>query len=197
MIYPIQPRDIKAFDPVVKYGHFILTTGLHSNTYINKDAMALYPRLFELILTRFSAAAQKIHDAYDVIVSPAVAGIPFGSPLANIRKKVFIYPEKKDGKMVFREVFQEYLKGKRVLVIEDIVTTGGSILKTADAIVDCGGDYIGSFCIWNRDPHHVDPALNILYSIVEQTIKAHMPDECPECAQGLHLIHPKTGDIIK
>ncbi len=196
MIYPSRPGDVKKFDHVVKRGHFILTTGRHSGVYINKDAIPLHRSLFGLVIKRMSVVLGHLDKKYDTIVSPAVAGIPFGSPLAYKKKKLFIYPEKKGDKMVFREVLREGLKGKKVIIVEDIITTGGSIDKTIAAVEEAGAEVVGSLGIWLR-AEEPPPSNKLLYAVVHESVDSYDPDDiCPLCEKDIPLTHPKTGEIL-
>lgn len=149
-------------DKIIEKRHCILRSGRHSDTYIEKTKISLYPRLYNEIIRKLSLEISNRFNFYDYdcITGPAVAGILFAAPLSIELKKPIIFPEKKkyiipvndeETYMNFRKPFIDYIKGKRLIIIEDIVTTGGSIQKTAEAIINHGGIIKACFCIWNRE----------------------------------------------
>lgn len=220
---------------IVKQGHWILRSGKHSDVYINKDDIILDPMTYSLIVNMF---ATKIlfdfrDDEYDGIVSPAVAGICFGAPVARQLGKRFVYPEKKhhpqiaeanrtegDYAFVFRSNFQNYIEGRKFIIVEDIVTTALSTMKTVNAIEACGGEVIIIYCIWNRDPDGItyvvrngdvktgavrftvgkdevtDGYLMPVRGLIEERVGDWKKEECPLCKQGIPLLDPKTMGIV-
>jgi orotate phosphoribosyltransferase len=137
---------------IIKKRHYVLKSGEHSNTYINKTEITLDPSLYLFIIKNLTQAVTGLFGktTYDIITGPAVAGIAFAAPVALNIGKAFIFPEKKNDEMVFRNEYKEIMNNKRVIIIEDIVTTGASIAKTASAIRNSGGVPKAAICIWNR-----------------------------------------------
>lgn len=226
---------------VVKEGHFILRSGQHSNLYINKDEIILNPMAHTVVISQLISEVfcHLDNNDFDMISAPAIAGICFGSPVSIKLGKPFVYPEKQlvkigenslgnpqEYNMVFRDNFKKAIKGRRVILIEDIITTGGSVGKTAQAIFDCGGDVVEIYCIWNRNPMikymakwpimrvfndiiHTGTNCAIqecsytssvnkmpVYSLVSEAVESWEEEECPLCNQGIPLIDPKTGKVI-
>lgn len=145
-------------DKIIEKRHCILRSGKHSDTYIEKTKISLYPRLYNETIRQLSLEISNRFnfDDYDCITGPAVAGILFVAPIAIELEKPIIFPEKlyhgNGGyTMNFRKSFIDYIKGKKFIIIEDIVTTGVSIKKTAEAIFNHGGIVKACFCIWNRE----------------------------------------------
>jgi len=175
---------------VIKTGHFQLTSGKHSSQYINKDAIYSNPRLFKIIVARIGNEIGKYLDLFDIITGPAIAGAVLAAPISlQFINKVFIYPEKIDSEMVFRRGYDRILKDKKVWIIEDIITTGGSIEKTIIAIEKCGGKVIGISAIWDRRRSCVDG--NIVLSLINEFVPSYYPNECPDCKVGKPLQNPK------
>lgn len=193
---------------VIKKGHFKLTSGRHSDTYINKDGIYCNPELFErtaFLLEREVGDGYNGIAAVDVITGPALAGAILAAPIALRTGKIFVYPEKVPEitwpvgvphemaypiiktTMQLRRGFPEVVKGKRVLLIEDIITTGKSVRETAECIQKAGGEIVEIRCIWNRSGV---PFLGMglsqksnapILSISNDPVESWEPEECPLC----------------
>jgi len=138
---------------IIEKRHCILRSGKHSDIYVEKTKIIIFPYLYnEIIRSLANEITKKFNfDEYDIITGPAVAGICFASPVAIELGKPLIFPEKKENSMEFRDSFKKFILYKRIILIEDIVTTGNSIVKTAETIFSYGGNVIACFCIWNRN----------------------------------------------
>lgn len=186
---------------VIKTGHFKLTSGKHSNQYINKDDIYSNPMLFLKVMEAMYSQLNEYKDIFNVITGPAVAGAILAAPIALVMHKIFVYPEKVDGnplagnpgkwtKMIFRRGYDKILKHKRVWLVEDIITTGQSVEKTIMAIKDCGGNVVGISAIWDRGRRYID-GFPIL-SLINEFVPSYWPDECPYCRKGrVPLTDPK------
>lgn len=176
---------------VIKKGHFFLTTGLHSDTYIQKDAIFCNPYLFNEIVNEIAKLSISLE--YDIITGPAIAGAITAAPLSIILNKIFIYPEKINDHMIFRRGYDKIINNRKVVIIEDIITTGGSVNKTIDSIYKCGGTVSGIICIWNRTNWVPDNKKIHLISMININIKSWDPkkNECPLCAKNIILTDPK------
>lgn len=177
-------------DGIVKRGHFLLTSGNHSHLYVNKDEILLHS-IRQDIIELFIQNIVNIMNDVDIVVSPAVAGISWGSVISSIFERPFIYTEKQNDKMVLRKSFQNILKGKNVIIIEDIVSTGSSIKKVIDILKYVGVQRIYASAIWDR--------MNSKYikAIFKQRVENWTPEKCPMCKSGKELIDPKTDEVIK
>ncbi len=187
-------------------GHFKLTSGKHSNKYILKDRIYLYPeyaeciaeQLFVEILAIINEKGVKI----DVVVAPAIGAIILGHEVAKIFQKERFhciksaYAEKtKDEKFIFSRGYDKEIPGKNILVTEDILTTGGSVLKVINAVRSLGGNVIGVGAIVNRGgvtPEQVDN-VPFIKALINLPIEAWPPLECPLCKEGV----PINKDIGK
>lgn len=184
---------------IIKCGHFKLTSGKHSEYYINKDAIYCSPHLFRKItdqLRRLLTSKLDIDAEWEgVITGLAIAGAILAAPIANQLSVKFVYPEKIDSDMVFRRGYNRVITGKDVIIIEDIITTGksvGSILKEIDK---CGGNPIAIFSIWDRSGGK--ELLDVpLYSLISEPIEAYDPNNCILCKKGIPLEDPKTDTVI-
>lgn len=184
---------------IIREGHFLLTSGEHSKLYIDKDRI-FRSNLFSPIVSSITTLAYQHFDLrkIDVITGPAVAGAVLAAPVcleiqnrAAMGKPIyFVYPEKIDGKMVFRRGYDKFLYGRNVLIVEDIVTTGKSIIQTALAIYECGGNVEGVVSIWNRTD------FQCLYvpviSLINKKVESWKPEDCLACRENiLPITNPK------
>ena len=144
------------------------------------------------------------YNSYDIITGPAIAGAILAAPIALKLNKIFVYPEKavesrlaadpnggvvETKVMKFQRGYDKRLKGSRVLIIEDIITTGGSVEKTITAVKKCGGKVVGISVIWNRGRIYFDGLLNL--SLINEFVPSYWPDRCPNCQAGEPLQDPK------
>ena len=185
---------IKKFEEhgVLLNGHFILSSGRHAKQYINKDRIFSIPFLFKEVVSKISTYINNT----DIITGPAIAGAVLASNVAMNVNKSFIYPEKIGSDMVFRRGYDKILKGKRVFIVEDIITTGGSVDKTIEAINNIGGIVAGISCIWNREDW--SPNTNIqVFNIINKKIESWDNKSCPMCKKHISFTNPKTGEIAK
>lgn len=176
---------------VIKEGHFILTSGKHSDKYINKDKVWQYPTISRIIINLLKVETS--HFWFDVITGPALAGAVWAAPVSHLLKYPFVYPDKQfSGRMLFRRGFDRYIENKRVLIIEDIVTTGSSIRKTVDSINRCNGKLAGIVSIWNRSGWRPKDHQIKIRSLINQPVDSWYESECPLCKSGnIPLTDPK------
>lgn len=192
---------LKKIGAVLTDNHFVYTSGKHGSVYINKDA--LYPHTAETSLVG-RMFAEKFKDAdIDVVAAPAVGGTILSQwaayHLSQLKGKEVLsaYTEKDKGttasavesEQIFRRGYDKIVKGKKVLVIEDLTTTGMSVKKVVDAVRAAGGNVIAVCVMVNRDPKGVKSktigaafsALGILEA------KAYDEQFCPLCKRGVPI----------
>lgn len=203
-------RNLLEQSGVIKEGHFILTSGRHSNIYCGKDTINTLPDVRDIIIRDLTAKVgllipERMKDY--IITGPAVAGITWAHPVAVNLRLPFVYPEKDKLKisddndfnsfvdiMEYRRGFDTFLKGKKVIIVEDIITTGKSVLLTKDAIERCGGILIGVVCIWNRSYWKYDNL--VIDSTLDNPVFDWERGECPLCKENVPLTNPKTGQVV-
>jgi orotate phosphoribosyltransferase len=184
---------------VIKNGHFQLTSGRHSDTYINKDSIYCIPELFELIILEMSLIIRNSFH-YDIITGPAIAGAVLAAPIANSLSTIFIYPEKVqlcsldyevvDEEMQFRRGYDKVLENNiNVVIVEDIITTGKSVELTTEAIEKHGAQVSGIVSIWNRTGWKTDKCSTV--SLIDEPVESWDPESCPLCVEGIPLQNPK------
>jgi orotate phosphoribosyltransferase len=141
-------------------GHFIGTSGRHLSLYVNKDKLLPHTDLVSKV-GRMFAELNKDKDI-EVVAAPAVAAIPFSQWTAyhlselTGKKVLSVFTEKTpENDQIFKRGYDELVKGKRVLVVEDTAATGGSVKKTADAVANAGGNVVQVSLMVNRDPDNI------------------------------------------
>jgi orotate phosphoribosyltransferase len=152
---------LESVGAILRNDHFVLTSGLHSDTYINKDA--LYPHTKETSEV-CKLIAQMCQDLdIEVVVAPALGGIILSqwvaSHLSHLKKYeiLAVYAEKTpDKQFQFTRGYDQLVKGKKILVVEDLTSTGGSAKKVVEAVKEIGGNVIAVAVMVNRDPELVN-----------------------------------------
>lgn len=175
-------------------GHFVGTSLLHFDTYVNKDF--LYPHTKETSrICRL--VAQKYKDKnIDVVVGPALGGIILSQYVAGhlteiLGKEVLgIYTEKNsEGKQIFTRGYEKYIEGnKNVLIVEDIVTTGGSVLKVIEAVKSAGGSIVGVCALVNKNKDlNSDIFTAPFFALSDLFIPTYQKENCPFCKAGIPI----------
>jgi orotate phosphoribosyltransferase len=165
-------------------GHFRLSSGRHSNRFVQKFRLLEDPRLVERVARALAAEARPL--APSVVVSAAVGGIVLGYETARQLGTFAIFVEKEDGRPALRRGFA-LGPGDRAFVVEDVVTTGGSIREVIDVVREAGAQIAGVGIVVRRAPADFGvPTVALL----ELPIASYDPAECPPCAAGEALEEP-------
>ena len=167
-------------------GHFRLTSGLHSPGYLQCALVLQYPREAE---TLGKELGERVRDlGADVVLSPALGGIVIGQEVGRALGVRAIFAERQDGALTIRRGFT-LLPSDRVLVVEDVVTTGGSTRETIDAARATGATVVGAASIVDRSGGN--QGLDVPYrSLATLTLPTYQPDACPLCAAGKPIVKP-------
>jgi len=171
-------------------GHFILSSGLHSRMYLQSALIFSNTNIAESLCKSLAVKVNNIINIkdIDIIVSPAMGGVIVGYELSRHLVKKNIFAERKDGKFTIRRGFQ-INKGQKVLVVEDIVTTGKSSLECFDCIRELGGDIIGEAALINRGGNSVDLGVPLV-TLANLNIPNYDPDNLPEDLKNMPAIKP-------
>jgi orotate phosphoribosyltransferase len=177
----------------VRHGHFRLTSGRHSDTYIQCARVLEYPTLTNQLAAE--AAARLPPDLrIDLVASPAVGGILFGFAVATALDLPLIFSERENGAMVFRRSF-EVPAGARVLVAEDVVTTGGSVKEVCDLVADKGGTVVAVVSLIDRGGTPVFSAP--FFPLLRLETPSRDPSDCELCKEGVELYAPGSRNLAK
>lgn len=167
-------------------GHFILSSGLHSSVYLQCALVLQYPNEAE----EFGRAiAERFLDSdIRVVASPAIGGLVIGHEVARALRSRFIWTERENGEMRLRRGFKVG-EGERVLVVEDVVTTGGSTRETISVLREAGAEIIAAASIIDRSSGKADVGTSRI-SLATLSVPAVEPMECPACKQGIPATKP-------
>ena len=167
-------------------GHFRLTSGLHSPGYLQCALVLQYPQEAEALAR--ALAPQVIGLAPTVVLSPALGGIVIGHEMGRALGVRAIFAERQDGRLTLRRGFS-LDRSDRVLVVEDVVTTGGSTRETIDVAVAAGATVVGAASIVDRSGARA--TLGVPYhALLPMDLPTYEPAGCPLCAQGLTVVKP-------
>ena len=165
-------------------GHFRLSSGLHSPNYVQCARLLEHPRHAKEIGEALAAKLKKPQK----IVSPALGGVIIGYTVAAALDVPFVFTERKDGAMTLRRGFR-IEEGERVVIVEDVVTTGKSTRETADVIAQHGGVVTGFASILNRSGK-ANPFDKPYVSLLALDLETFKEAECPLCAGDVTLDAP-------
>jgi len=167
-------------------GHFRLTSGLHSPGYMQSALVLQYPR--EAEACGAAIAAQVGYLAAQVVLSPALGGIVIGHEVGRALGVRAIFAERQDGRLALRRGFT-MTAGERVLVVEDVVTTGGSTRETIDVARAAGAEVVGAAAIVDRSGGHQELGVPF-HALATIALPTYQPDICPLCAAGIPVVKP-------
>lgn len=171
-------------------GHFQLTSGLHSNQYFQCAKVLQFPDYAEALCGDIAEAFRG--NAVDVVIAPAIGGIVVGQEAGRQLRARTMFAERKEGKMELRRGFT-LNAGERVLVCEDVVTTGGSVQEVIDIVRHLGGRVVGVGYIVDRSNGKVRFAMDEgaqQHPVLTMDVVAYKPEECPLCARGSTAVKP-------
>ena len=174
------------------YGHFVLSSGLHSDTYFQCAKVLQYPKY----LSKFSEILADNFSSFDVdkVISPAIGGIVLGTEVGRLLNKKTIFSERVDGLMKLRRGFS-IKKDEKILIIEDVLSTGGSIKEVIQLIKKHGGNLVGVGVIVDRS---LEPVFihNNFFSITNQKAKIFDKNNIPEDLKDIPAIKPGSNTIV-
>lgn len=165
-------------------GHFLLSSGKHSNKYCQCARLLQYPDKAEKVI---SLVKDKVEDLnLDVIVGPAMGGITAAYELGRQLGIKAIFTERENNLMTLRRGF-EIKPGDRILIMEDVVTTGKSSMETAQVLESLGGIVLGIGCIVDRKVSDIQLPI---YSSVELFFETYDKEDCLMCQEGSEAVKP-------
>ncbi|MCL5256452.1 MAG: orotate phosphoribosyltransferase [Chloroflexi bacterium] len=173
----------------VKEGHFQLASGRHSGMYVEKFMVLQYPQYTELLCKGIAEHFQP--QSIEVVAGPTTGGIILSYETARQLGTRGIFAEREEsGGRRFRRGF-DIRPGERVLIVDDILTTGGSVREVVEAVERLQGTIVGIGVLVDRSNGAVDFGYP-LYPLLTLNIETWQPSECPLCRQGIPLVKPGT-----
>lgn len=161
-------------------GHFRLTSGRHSDTYMQCAKLFVDTKSSELLC---SSLAEKLADVpCEMVISPAVGGILMGYEMARQLGVPNIFAERENGEMTFRRGFS-VPKGCNVIVVEDVVTTGGSVKEVVKLVQESGANVSAVASIVDRSNGKVDFGVKFV-NLISMDVVSYEPENCPICKEG-------------
>ena len=174
-------------------GHFILSSGLHSAKYVQCAQLLSKPNKASEICTSLSEKIKSSIQDFDLILSPAMGGIVIGYEIGRILNKETIFSERVNGVFKLRRDFL-IKKNSKVLIIEDVITTGKSSLECSQLVDVAGATIVGYACIIDRSNNKSD-IKNKIISQVELNIPTYTKDNLPEDLSLIEAIKPGSRNL--
>ena len=172
-------------------GHFLFSSGLHSNTYIQCARVSQYPKFNELLCRELAEFFRE--EQVNAVLGPAMGGIIIAYELARQLNARALFTERVEGEMKLRRGMN-INAGERVLVVEDVITTGGTVKELVPVVEGKGAAIVGGAAFVNRNVERVKfdfPFKALLEGVMED----YLPEDCPLCREGIPLIKPGSKYI--
>lgn len=171
----------------VMRGHFVLSSGRHSDLFVQKFRVLEDPRLAQ----RFGESIAALFDNdFDVVASPAVGAVVLGFSAALAGDARFIFAERAGGDLAFRRGFH-IAPHEDVLVVEDVITTGGSAKEVVELVRRAGGNVVGVGSLIDRGDPAKPPDLGVgVRALLKLAVDSWAPDDCPLCRSGEPIEDP-------
>jgi orotate phosphoribosyltransferase len=169
-------------------GHFLLSSGLHSDTYFQSALILQYPAVAGQLAQALAEKIKKEVKDIDVVVSPALGGIVAGQEVGRALGCRAIFCERVEGKLTLRRGFS-ITPGERCLVVEDVITTGLSTREVIEVIKPMGANVVAVASLVDRSGGKVDFGVP-RFSLLSLEVKSYKAEECPLCKQGSAPVKP-------
>jgi len=168
-------------------GHFVLSSGRHSARYLQS---ALVLMSMDNATDLAAALIEKVNaDDFDMVVAPAIGGLVIGQEVARQLKKPFIFTERKEGEMQMRRGFT-IPQGTKLLVVEDVITTGGSVCECMAVVREHGGVPVKVLAVVDRAPQ-AEGRFDVPHATaISLDVETFAVDDCPMCAEGMPAVKP-------
>ncbi|NQT46667.1 MAG: orotate phosphoribosyltransferase [Candidatus Omnitrophica bacterium] len=167
-------------------GHFRLSSGLHSPKYLQCARVLQYPEYSQKLCAELAAKFKDV--TIDVVVAPAIGGIVVSYEMARALGARSIFCEREEGKMRLRRGFA-ITKGEKALIVEDVITTGGSTKEVIEVAKNAGADIIGIASLVDRSGGKADFGLRF-EALIKIDVPTYDPADCPLCKEGIAITKP-------
>ena len=194
MLSPKKSLDILRKTDALLEGHFVLSSGLHSPKYIQCSKLLSFPHLAEEICKSFAKKIKKNFKKIDLILAPAIGGIIIGYEIGKILKKETIFCERVNGKFTLRRGF--YIKkNSRVLIIEDVITTGKSSMECLKLIKKAKAKLVGFASIIDRSTKKNLKIKNKVISFLKIDVPTYRYNQLPDNLKSIPITTPGSRFI--
>lgn len=167
-------------------GHFILSSGLHSDRYVQCALVLQYPRIAEQLCSALASKLAQLRAS--VVVAPALGGVIVAHEVARALGLRALFTERQDSNMALRRGFS-LSRGETTLVVEDVITTGGSTRETISCVEQAGGKVVGVGALIDRSGG--EAAFGVpKAALVTLTVQNYNPADCPLCKSGMPAVKP-------
>tara|TARA_B100000963_G_C22587607_1_gene653898 strand:+ start:90 stop:671 length:582 start_codon:yes stop_codon:yes gene_type:complete len=174
-------------------GHFILSSGLHSPTYVQCAQLLSKPSQANKICLSLAEKISSNFNNFDLILSPAMGGIIIGYEIGKILNKETIFSERVNGKFELRRDFR-INKDNKVLIVEDVITTGKSSLECSKLVIEAGAKIVGFACIINRSDGNTSIKEKII-SQIDLVIPTYKKEELPKDLALIKAVKPGSRNL--
>ena len=168
-------------------GHFRLSSGLHSSGYLQCALVLQHGPSAELLGRRLADLTRGLRPT--AVISPALGGVVIGHEVGRALRVRAIFAERQDGVLTLRRGFA-LDAGERVLVIEDVLTTGGSTRETIQVAAAAGGEVVGAASIVDRSGGMAEPFDVPFHALLTIDLPTYAAETCPLCRKGLPVVKP-------
>ena len=172
-------------------GHFLLTSGRHSDRYFQCAKVLQYPEYTETLCKMIADNFRNTE--IDTVIAPAIGGLVVGQEVARQLNKRFIFAEREDKKLNLRRGFT-LEENEKVLVCEDVVTTGGSVFEVIEIVKNSNANVVGVGFIVDRSNGKVNFGFS-QFSTLKMEVVSYQPDECPLCREDIELVKPGSRKV--
>lgn len=193
MLNQEQALDLFRKSGALLEGHFLLTSGRHSDRYVQCAQIQKHPDYNSLLCEEIASRFKE--EKIDLVVGPAMGGILVAYETARHLGVKNLFAERENGKMVLRRGFAVQ-PGQKVLVTEDVVTTGGSVQEVIDLIKGYGAEVVGVGVLVDRSGGKVDFGVR-KEAVITMEVPSWDPEKCPLCKEGSVAIKPGSRGLAK
>lgn len=184
--------DILKNEGVLLEGHFLLSSGKHSSRYLQCARIFKKSAVSEFLCRKL---AESFSDSsVEVVVGPAMGAVIMAYEVSRHLGAENFFTERENGKMTLRRGFEIH-KGQKVLLVEDVVTTGGSLREVISVMRDYGADIVGVGCIVDRTGGEIDFGVPFK-SVVSMKVECFDANQCPDCKNSLPLVKPGSKNLV-
>ena len=194
MLSPKKSLNILKKTDALLEGHFILSSGLHSSKYIQCAKLLSFPNKAEIICKSLATKIKKNFKKIDLILAPAMGGIIIGYEIGKLLKKETIFCERVKGKFVLRRGFK-IKKGTKVLIIEDVITTGKSSMECAKLIKKANATTVGFASLIDRSTKKSLKIKKKIISHLKIDVPTYKPNEVPKKLRLIPITTPGSRFI--